>query len=91
MKITLTSYSMGDIDQADFDAWLRYVCEHVDEACGVLVAEVDQFRMGTGHDRDVVEGGTEEERARVLEWLAHGGWDAFCADPAAWPAATATA
>jgi hypothetical protein len=85
IKIILSAANMGSLaDEADFDAWASYVCDNVDEACGVFVAEVDQQRFGdAGPDR--VTGATEEQRATILGWLAHEGWEAFCADSTAWP------
>lgn len=85
IKIILSAANMGNLaDEADFDAWAAFVCEHVDEACGVFVADVDQLRFGdAGPDR--VTGATEEQTETILSWLAHDGWDAFCADASAWP------
>lgn len=85
IKIILSSANMGnDADEADFDAWASYVCDNIDEACGVDVAEVDQYRFGDGGE-DAVSGGTDDEHERVRHWLARDGWEAFCATPAAWP------
>lgn len=90
IKITLSAANMGNMaDEADFDAWASYVCDHVDEACGVFVTEVDQFRFGDG-GRDTVTGATDDEEARILSWLSHDGWEAFCADAGAWPVRAAS-
>lgn len=86
ITITLTAYNMGNVTEADFDAWARYVDEHVSEACGVEVLVVDQFAFGASEERDVVTGATDEQEERILDWLAHEGWGAFCADTSAWPA-----
>lgn len=90
IKITLTAYNMGEqCSEADFDAWARWVGEHVDEACGVEVTEVDQYPFPSNHAAhatDRVSGGTEKDNETVRRWLANEGWEAFCADTSAWPA-----
>lgn len=91
ISIRLTAANMGDVTEADFDAWARYVTEHVDEACGVEVAEVDQFAFVGGHGRDEVRGATSEQRETIQRWLSSEGWEAFCADTSAWPTREAQA
>jgi hypothetical protein len=84
IRITLSSAAMGDVSEADFDAWASYVTEHVNEGAGVEVSEVDQQRFGdAGEDR--IEGATLAERDAIRTWLAVTGWDAFCGDESAWP------
>lgn len=89
ITITLTAYNMGDgCDEADFDAWAKWVAEHVDEACGVDIHHVDQYPFASNHAAhatDRVSGGTPEQNEAVRRWLAHEGWEMFCTDPGAWP------
>ncbi len=86
IKITLSSAAMGDVSEADFDAWAAWVADHIDEATGIQVGEVDQFRFGDA-DEDQITGATEEQRATLRTWLSVDGWAAFCADDSAWPKA----
>ena len=88
VAVTLTAYNMGDVNEDDFDAWARYVEEHLGEKLvGVAVRDVSQFVFGHGPDRDHVAcdcpagcecDGSVRDALRVL-------WDDFCADDSAWP------
>ena len=84
-SVTLTSVNMGNVTEADFDAWVRYVSEHIDEATGLDVT-VDAARFGAaGADRIVAE--NDEDRATLRRAVGVDLWDAFCADASAWPQA----
>lgn len=85
ISITLSSANMGDVSEADFDAWANYVAEHIESALGFKggTVDVDQRRFGEAGP-DLVGLGSSEDRERVREWLSHEGWDAFCATPEAW-------
>ena len=79
ITIHLSSANMGDVTEADFDAWAAYVERHVADD-----VTVEQLPFGeAGPDR--ISGGTEYERAALREMLSHSLWDAFCADASAWP------
>ena len=81
ITITLTAYNMGpETTTEDFDAWRRYVCDHIDEALDVSVDSVDQHSFTGGPAEDTITGGTEEQREAIRSWLAHEGWDDFCAE-----------
>lgn len=87
IEITLSSANMGgDASEADFDAWAAYVTAHIGEAADLQgeAVTVTQRRFGDSSP-DGVEGASDECRATILDELAHGLWDAFCADGAAWP------
>ncbi len=85
ITVTLGSTNMGtDCDEADFDAWASWVCEHIDEAMQFYVYEVNQHPFGSS-DGDRVVGATEEQKQAILTWLSVDGWEAFCATPGAWP------
>lgn len=84
IEIVLTSYNMGDVTEADFDAWASWVASHVEMVFGVD-ATVDQFRFGESVVDDVVRGGNETLREEIAQWLSVDGWSDFCADGAAWP------
>lgn len=90
ITVVLSSANMGDVTEADFDAWQRYVAEEIEEALdlGDGCTTVEQFRFGAA-GADHVSGVTEEQTIAIREWLSHAGWDAFCADPSAWPPAAA--
>ena len=62
------------------------MCDHVDDALNVSVDSVDQHSFTGGPAEDTVTGGTEEQREAIRSWLAHEGWDAFCAECGATPA-----
>ncbi len=50
ITITLTAYNMGpQTTTEDFDAWRRYVCDHIDEALNVSVDSVDQHSLVVRH------------------------------------------
>lgn len=85
IKVRLTACNMGsECDEADFDAWASWVIDHIDDAIGFEVHEVEQARFGdAGADR--VSGAMEEQSARIRDWLSNEGWGAFCADADAWP------
>ena len=53
-EVTLSSYGMpDDYSTEDFAAWVRYVAEHIEEACGFAVI-VDSFGFGEPVFRDEV-------------------------------------
>jgi hypothetical protein len=83
IQIILGSGNMGDVSEADYDAWTSYVAEHIDDRCGFVVDEVLPRRFGETGD-DSVRGATEEQREIVNEAL-RALWDDFCADASAWP------
>ena len=84
ISVVLSAANMGDVTEADFDAWASWVTGHIDEGVGFEVAEVGQMRFGDAGP-DVVWGATCEQRAVIQDWLSHEGWAAFCADASAWP------
>ncbi len=77
--ITLSSYNMGDVTEADFDAWAGYVERGIGELTGLDVT-VEQARFGeAGEDHcGHVNPESVKDALRVL-------WDRFCADASAWP------
>lgn len=82
IRIVLTAANMGpNATEADYDTWAAYVTSHVDEACGVDVATVDQQHYGHGGE-DEISGGSEEQRNTVRRWLSVDGWEAWCAHAA---------
>lgn len=83
IKVRLSAAAMGpQTTEADYDAWARYVSEHIDEATG-LVVEVDQAAFtGRGSEsEDRIQDATEEEHETIWTWLTVTGWEAFCAVP----------
>lgn len=79
--IKLTSYHMGDVTEADFDAWAAYVAARIDKETGLDVT-VEQYRFGEGFEDDISEDGDDRETIReAIQSL----WEAFCADDSAWP------
>lgn len=87
IRIALSAANMDpNATEADFDAWATYICDHIDEATG-LVCEVDQAAFtGRGAEaEDRIEGATDEQREAIRGWLSVTGWEAFCADAGARP------
>jgi hypothetical protein len=78
IKIILSSANMGDVDEVDFDCWASFVCDSIDEALGIEVRSVEQFRFGEG--ADIISGATDEQEEEIRRWLGHEGWDAFCGE-----------
>lgn len=87
IKIKLSSAAMGDVTEADFDAWAAYVLDHIEEETGIEIAEIDQFAFGHAGDDEISGADDDDERAAIRTWLAVIGWEAFCADESAWPKA----
>ena len=86
IKIILTAYNMGaECDERDFAAWHTYVCEHIDEAIGFEVHEIEMHDYRNSPAEDTIVGATDEQRDAIREYLSHSGWDGFCATPEAWP------
>ena len=77
VSIVLTSDGLVDGDPAEYDAWVDYVSERVDECCDVN-ATVEARRYGMG-GRDRVSSRDESAVERVREWLKVQGWESFCA------------
>ena len=67
ISVTLTAANMGNVDETDFDLWTKFVSENHEAALGFEIAEIDQHRFSGGPDRDTITGGTEDERAAMLE------------------------
>ncbi len=82
--VKLSSANMGDVTEADFDAWAAWVNDHIDAVAGCPVS-VEQFAFGDSGP-DQVSGLDDAARETVLSWLRAEGWEAFCADASAWPA-----
>lgn len=90
--LTLTPYNMGEATESDYDAWVDYVSEHIDEACGFAV-DVDACQFGRGQlfeDQIEVTGSADDvgacdERERIVttvkEALASL-WERWCAEGA---------
>jgi hypothetical protein len=84
IKLILSAADMGDVTEADFDAWAAFVCNNIDAGVGFVVDDVDQHRFGHAGE-DTISGATDEQREAVRTWLSVTGWEEFCATPEAWP------
>ena len=73
-----------DATEADFNAWVAFACERIDERCGFEV-DVDTRAMREVQT-DRVSADTDDAKQTVRESLAVL-WDEFCADASAWPKA----
>jgi hypothetical protein len=80
--LTLGRDGMGpEADEADFDAWTTYVCEHIDEATGLDVAVEIRGERDVQDDHIVADDDDRESIENALVTL----WEAFCADTTLWP------
>jgi len=70
--LTLTASTLGDVPPSTYDAWVMYVCRHIDSACGFEV-EVDDADFHKGPSRDVIERATSGQAATIREAL-HALW-----------------
>jgi hypothetical protein len=80
-SVTLTAYNLGpNTREADFDAWVAYVAEHIDEATGLDVS-VDAFAFtgrGAGGDKDNVS--CDDEDRETIEEALEMLWERGCAE-----------
>lgn len=85
--LTLTASNMGDVTEADFDAWGNYVATHIDARTRMDVTVVQSaFQNGTAEDRVTCEcphHGCECED--IVKEALQDLWVSFCADSSAWP------
>lgn len=82
--VTLGRDGMGpEADESDYLAWVAYVENHIDDATGLDV------RVDTRSARDVQDDAIRVYRDGYEEADVHDAlqslWEAFCADPTAWP------
>lgn len=87
--LTLGRDGMGpEADEAHFDAWTTYVCEHIDEATGLDVAVEVRGARDVQTDHVSPRGGVEDDTitAALVDL-----WEAFCADTSLWPSREPTA
>jgi hypothetical protein len=77
-EVTLSSASLGDsATEDDFDAWVSFVGEHIDEATG-LVVSVDAKRFGDAGDDDVMA--TLESNVTLIKEQLRELWDRWCSE-----------
>lgn len=82
ITVVLSSSSMGEVDDVDFDLWRDFVSTRIDEAFGVD-ATVEQHGFRDACD-DRVIAGPEVDADDIRSWLKTGAWEAFCGE--AWTA-----
>lgn len=76
---------MGEVaTEADFDAWVAYVCEHIDEATGLDVAVETRGKRDVQDDKILADGSGSGDSLTIDEALGTL-WEAFCASPELWP------
>ena len=70
---------MGDdsANESDFDSWVDYVCQHIDDAAGFPVA-VD-IRLPRDVQTDAISGGTHDQLVAMAE-AKRELWLRWCAD-----------
>jgi hypothetical protein len=73
---------MGEYTETDFEAWVSYVADRIDEATGLNV------RVEARNKRDVQDNyicGFDSAQDQEIRSALNSLWDDFCADPSAWP------
>lgn len=85
-SVTLGRDGMGaEATEADYDAWVDYVCDHIDEKCGF---EVEVERVHNPRDaqdnRIQADGYGAGDSQTVRDALADL-WVDFCDNPTLWP------
>jgi hypothetical protein len=94
--VKLTAYNTGFADEADFDAWVDYVQQHIEEECAFgddVTIDVDAFPFsgrGAGGDHDEIDTDDDEAREAIEEALRTL-WDNGCADNFGQASSSATA
>jgi hypothetical protein len=66
---------MGGGDEADFDAWVAFVCKRIDARAGFEV-DVD-VRGSRDVQSDEIVGGTDEER-EIIDEAQEALWEEWC-------------
>lgn len=80
INITLSAGNMGpETTEGDFDAWAAFVGKNIGKALGIEDFEIEQYKFGIASEDDI-SGASEDEREAIRGYLAHEGWDAFCAE-----------
>lgn len=89
IELKLSAANMGDVTEADFDAWTAFLAERIEDRTG-LVVEVDQYSFsGAGAwSEDSVKGADPDEREAVQR-AVQDLWNEFCETPSAWPSEAA--
>lgn len=77
--VTLTSYDLGDVTEADYDAWTDYVTDQIDGRTGLDVTVEREPFAASGSDR--IEARDEEDEQTIREAI-EALWVDFCAEPA---------
>ena len=85
MKLILGRDGMGaDADEADFDAWVAFVCARIDVMTGLDVTVEYRGARDVQDDCIIADDADRQTIHDAIQLL----WDAFCADPTLWPART---
>lgn len=79
ITVTLTSYNMGDVTEADYGAWIEHVADRIDERTGLDVT-VEASPFGRGPSEDLISGYEDEDDRQSIQDTLHSLWDDFCAD-----------
>jgi len=83
--VTLSAYSTGFADEADFDGWVDYVADHLEEECAFgddVEIDVDAFAFSgrnTGGNNDEIDTDSDDEARETIEEALRTLWDNGCA------------
>jgi hypothetical protein len=84
--IVLGRDGMGALaDEADFDAWVAYVSDRIDDATGLDVTV--EVRRARDVQDDAITG--TDDRQPIHDTI-QSLWDDFCSDDSAWPSRAAS-
>jgi len=77
--VTLSAYCTNFDNAADWDAWVDFVCDNIDDACGfeVDVATFPMFRCPELDEVVAPDADSEQTIKDAIQRL----WDDFCSGP----------
>jgi hypothetical protein len=78
VTVTLGRDGMGDATEADFYAWVDYVCERIDAACGFVV-DVETRSARDVQDDDIRAGGDDAIHETIRNALSDM-YEQWCAE-----------
>ena len=84
--VTLSAYNTGFAAEADFDAWVDYVADHLEEECAFgddVTIDVDAFSFSgrdAGGNRDEIDTNDDFLACETITEALRTLWDDACAD-----------
>lgn len=79
ITVILTSYNMGDVTEADYDAWVTFVSARIHVRPDLNIT-VEASPFGRGKSEDYISGYEDEDDRQSIQDTLQSLWDDFCAD-----------